>query len=146
MYKQVHKRDSRSARDHRMATGKRTKGTDRHPRRGVTNSGRLRTKDPRYDSRPVADVAGSSNEPRNSTTNRPVRGYTTETLDQPTHPPPNHSPRTLPGQSKHFIRHSGIALGDDLRKIASNLSSGYLVCNDTIAVDSHAGIDCSLDV
>lgn len=54
--------------------------------------------------------------------------------------------RTLPGQSKHFIRHSGVALGDDLRKIASNLSSGYLACSDTIAADNHVGMHCSLDV
>jgi len=44
------------------------------------------------------------------------------------------------------MRHSGVALGDDLRKIASNLSSGYLACNDTIAADNHVGMHCSLDV
>lgn len=51
-------------------------------------------------------------------------------------------PRTFPGQSKHLIRHSGGALGDGLRKIASNRSSGYVVCRPKIALDNHAGVDC----
>ena len=108
---------------------------------------RLRTRYSWCDSRPVTDVAGSSNEPRNSTMSRSVQDYTTRSHTKRSEKTNTEQrSRTLPGQSKHFIRHSGVALGDDLRKIASNLSSGYLACNDTMAVDSHAGIDCSLDV
>ena len=49
---------------------------------------------------------------------------------------------TLPGQSRHLILHSETALGPVLRRVASNLSSGYLACNSCIATVSHGGRTC----
>ena len=46
---------------------------------------------------------------------------------------------TLPGQSKHLIRHSGVLVALTLRKITSNLSLGYLVCITCTALANHGG-------
>jgi hypothetical protein len=46
---------------------------------------------------------------------------------------------TLPGQSKHLIRHSGVLVALTLRKITSNLSLGYLACITCTALANHGG-------
>lgn len=47
--------------------------------------------------------------------------------------------RTFPGQSEHFMRHSGALVALTLRKMISNLSLGYLTFIASFALVSHCG-------
>jgi hypothetical protein len=46
---------------------------------------------------------------------------------------------TLPGQSWHLIRHSGVLVALTFRKVTSNLSIGYLALMACMAPDNHWG-------